>query len=148
MNKDQILVKISEILEAKLKDIDQAILNVQRAANEESKSSMGDKYETGRAMAQNDRAMLEQQKKELLKDVFTFENTNFVQETDKIKTGSLVETSLGYFLVCISLGKISEDGNSVVLISSASPIGTLLIGKKVNESINMNGREIKILKIN
>ncbi|MCP9770733.1 hypothetical protein EGI22_22740 [Lacihabitans sp. LS3-19] len=147
MNKDQILIKAKEILEKKLKDLDQAILNVQSAANEESKSSMGDKYETGRAMAQNDRAMLEHQKIELVRDIFTFENTNFTQETDSIKTGSIVETSLGCFLVCISLGKIIEAGKTIMLISTVSPIGAIMMGKKANESINMNGREIKILKV-
>lgn len=147
MNKDQILLKVKEILGKKLKDLDQAILNVQNAANEESKSSMGDKYETGRAMAQNDRAMLEHQKKELVKDIFTFENTNFTQETDSIKTGSFVETSMGYFLVCISLGKIIEDGKTIILISTVSPIGALFMGKKANDSINMNGRDIKILEV-
>jgi hypothetical protein len=147
LNKDQILLKVKEILGKKLKDLDQAILNVQNAANEESKSSMGDKYETGRAMAQNDRAMLEHQKKELVKDIFTFENTNFTQETDSIKTGSFVETSMGYFLVCISLGKIIEDGKTIILISTVSPIGALFMGKKANDSINMNGRDIKILEV-
>ncbi len=147
MNKDQVLLKVKEILGKKLKDLDQAILNVQNAANEESKSSMGDKYETGRAMAQNDRAMLEHQKKELVKDIFTFENTNFTQETDSIKTGSFVETSMGYFLVCISLGKIIEDGKTIILISTVSPIGALFMGKKANDSINMNGRDIKILEV-
>jgi hypothetical protein len=147
LNKDQVLLKVKEILGKKLKDLDQAILNVQNAANEESKSSMGDKYETGRAMAQNDRAMLEHQKKELVKDIFTFENTNFTQETDSIKTGSFVETSMGYFLVCISLGKIIEDGKTIILISTVSPIGALFMGKKANDSINMNGRDIKILEV-
>ena len=108
---------------------------------------MGDKYETGRAMAQNDRAMLENQKNELLKDITTFENINFGQETEFVKNGSLVQTSIGYILVSVSLGKIVEGGINVMLISSASPLGTELLGKKAKDSITMNGRQIQILGI-
>ena len=144
MKKENIVASAKAILKNKLEEIEKAILNVQNAANEESKSSMGDKYETGRAMAQNDRAMLENQKNELLKDIATFENTNFEQQSDFIKNGSLVHTSIGYLLVSISLGKVIEENTAVMLISSASPLGTLILGKKTNESVVMNGRQIKI----
>ncbi|HLO45894.1 MAG TPA: hypothetical protein VK175_16255 [Leadbetterella sp.] len=144
MKKENIVASAKAILKNKLEEIEKAILNVQNAANEESKSSMGDKYETGRAMAQNDRAMLENQKNELLKDIATFENTNFEQQSDLIKNGSLVHTSIGYLLVSISLGKVTEENTAVMLISSASPLGTIILGKKTNESVVMNGRQIKI----
>jgi transcription elongation GreA/GreB family factor len=144
LKKENIVASAKAILKNKLEEIEKAILNVQNAANEESKSSMGDKYETGRAMAQNDRAMLENQKNELLKDIATFENTNFEQHSDFIKNGSLVRTSIGYLLVSISLGKVTEENTAVMLISSASPLGTLILSKKTNESVVMNGRQIKI----
>ena len=147
LKKDKIVEKAKQILKGKIAEIEKAIFNVQNAANEESKSSMGDKYETGRAMAQNDRAMLEVQKNELLKDKNTFENINFEQETEFIKSGSLVHTSIGYVFVSISLGKITESGIIVMLISSASPLGTELSGKKNKDTITMNGRQIQILGI-
>ncbi len=147
LKKENIIATAQKLLQSKLIELEKAIFNVQNAANEESKSSMGDKYETGRAMAQNDRAMLENQKNELLKDISTFENINFEQETEFIKSGSLVQTSIGYILVSVSLGKIVEDGVNVMLISSASPLGTELTGKKVNDTVTMNGRPIQILGI-
>lgn len=147
LKKENIITKAQKLLSSKLIELEKAIFNVQNAANEESKSSMGDKYETGRAMAQNDRAMLENQKNELLKDIATFENINFEQKTEFVKSGSLVNTSIGYILVSVSLGKILDDGERVMLISSASPLGTELTGKKVKESVTMNGRPIQILGI-
>jgi hypothetical protein len=147
LKKENIIATAKNLLYSKLVELEKAIFNVQNAANEESKSSMGDKYETGRAMAQNDRAMLENQKNELLKDITTFENINFEQETELVKSGSLVQTSIGYILVSVSLGKILEDGISVMLISSASPLGTVLSGKKIKDIIEMNGRPIQILGI-
>ncbi len=147
LKKENIIATAQNLLNSKLIELEKAIFNVQNAANEESKSSMGDKYETGRAMAQNDRAMLENQKNELLKDIITFENINFGQETEFVKNGSLVQTSIGYILVSVSLGKIVEGGINVMLISSASPLGTELLGKKAKDSITMNGRQIQILGI-
>jgi transcription elongation GreA/GreB family factor len=147
LKKENIILTAQKLLNSKLVELEKAIFNVQNAANEESKSSMGDKYETGRAMAQNDRAMLENQKNELLKDIATFENINFEQKTEFVKSGSLVHTSIGYILVSVSLGKILDDGERVMLISSASPLGTELTGKKVKESVTMNGRPIQILGI-
>lgn len=147
LKKENIITTAQKLLNSKLVELEKAIFNVQNAANEESKSSMGDKYETGRAMAQNDRAMLENQKNELLKDISTFENINFEQETEFVKSGSLVQTSIGYILVSVSLGKIVEGGLNVMLISSASPLGTELSGKKVRDTVTMNGRSIQILGI-
>ncbi|MCP9753826.1 3-oxoacyl-ACP synthase [Lacihabitans sp. CCS-44] len=147
LKKENIITTAQNLLQSKLIELEKAIFNVQNAANEESKSSMGDKYETGRAMAQNDRAMLENQKNELLKDISTFENINFEQETEFVKNGSLVHTSIGYILVSVSLGKIVDDGVSAMLISSASPLGTELSGKKVKDTVTMNGRPIQILGI-
>jgi transcription elongation GreA/GreB family factor len=147
LKKENLVAAAKILLKNKLEDIEKAILNVQNAANEESKSSMGDKYETGRAMAQNDRAMLENQKSELLKDIATFENIYFETHSDFVKNGSLVETSIGYILVSVSLGKILEDNTPVMLISSASPLGGSLSGKKINDSVEMNGRQIQILNI-
>lgn len=147
LKKENIITTAQKLLHSKLVELEKAIFNVQNAANEESKSSMGDKYETGRAMAQNDRAMLENQKNELIKDITTFENINFEQETEFVKSGSLVQTSIGHILVSVSLGKIVEDGINVMLISSASPLGTELSGKKVKDTVTMNGRSIQILGI-
>lgn len=147
LKKENIIITANLLLQSRLAELEKAIANVQNSANEESKSSMGDKYETGRAMAQNDRAMLENQKSELLKDIATFGNINFNQETDFVKNGSLVQTSIGYILVSVSLGKIVDAGINTMLISSASPLGTQLLGKKANEMVSVNGKEIKVIHI-
>ena len=145
LEKEKIVEKAKEILEGKIAEIEKAIFNVQNAANEESKSSMGDKYETGRAMAQNDRAMLEVQKGEFLNDKSVLENINFNQVSVNIRPGSIVETSIGIFLLSISLGKIDIDGKSIMLISVKSPIGTLLLGKNKSDKLNLNGKLIEVL---
>jgi len=59
----------------------------------------------------------------------------------------LVHTSIGYILISVGLGKIVDSGVNVMLISSASPLGTDLSGKKNKDTITINGRQIQILGI-
>jgi transcription elongation GreA/GreB family factor len=50
-------------------------------------------------------------------------------------------------LISVGLGKIVDSGVNVMLISSASPLGTDLSGKKNKDTITINGRQIQILGI-
>jgi hypothetical protein len=50
--KQQLYAKCLVFVEQRIATAQEAIASAQRSANEETKSSAGDKYETGRAMAQ------------------------------------------------------------------------------------------------
>ena len=115
----------------------EAMQAAQESANSESKSSAGDKYETGRAMAQLERDRHAQ----LLADA-----RRMKQELDHLdlaptttaRAGSLVRTSRGTFFISISAGRLSLDGTDYVAVSAASPIGTLLLGKRPGEVAAFN----------
>ncbi|MGV3557646.1 3-oxoacyl-ACP synthase [Larkinella arboricola] len=119
----------------------------QAAANEESKSSAGDKYETGRAMAQIERDRHAQQLAEARK--LQQELTRI--DSGKIYTsgqpGSLVMTSQGNFFIAISAGKITLDQTDYFAVSAASPIGVRLNHVKVNDEVVFNGKPIRILAV-
>ena len=53
--KEQLWVQCQKIVEHRLATAQQAMDAAQQSANQEEKSSAGDKYETGRAMAQLER---------------------------------------------------------------------------------------------
>ncbi|HEY0177951.1 MAG TPA: 3-oxoacyl-ACP synthase, partial [Pedobacter sp.] len=57
---------------------------------------------------------------------------------DTVRNGSLVYTSKGIFYISISAGQIKVEDQLVFAISSASPIGKLMIGKKKGESFSFN----------
>lgn len=106
----------------------EAMLSAQESANSESKSSAGDKYETGRAMAQLERdrhAQLLAEAQRMLQDLQHIDLT----PSAVIRTGSLVKTSRGTFFISISAGRIPLDGTDYMAVSAASPIGTALRGK-------------------
>src|SRR5258707_5924053 len=94
-------------IEERIKEAHQAIQFAQASANEETKSSAGDKYETGRAMAQleiekNSAQLAEANKlKQILLQLVT------TQTTDSIQAGSLVITNQGRFYISIPAGQFT-----------------------------------------
>ncbi|MGB0523674.1 MAG: GreA/GreB family elongation factor [Flammeovirgaceae bacterium] len=120
-----------------------AIQTAQNAANEESKSSMGDKYETTRAMMHLEKEKLMGQ----LQEAAQLKKT-LAQITPKVSTiiqlGSLVKTQAGTYYLAVSIGKVQLDGTAYFVISPASPIGKALLGKQMNDEVNFNGRKLII----
>ena len=147
MDKGRIVAEIDVLLKNKMTELERVINEVQQSANQESKSSMGDKYETGRAMAQNEVFMLQTQLASLRQDFETIHTIDFSISIDKVIQGSLVETSTGWFLLSIGLGKITVEGKNLFCISINSPLGQVLKGKSASEAYVMNGRSSTIKKI-
>jgi len=119
----------------------------QASANNETKSSAGDKYETGRAMAQLEIERYLQQLSEtekLQQLLLTIEPT---RKSERVILGSLVITSSGVFYIAISLGVFTYEGNNYLIVSTDSPIGKLLAGKRVGDSIFWNKKTFDILTI-
>lgn len=121
-----------------------AMQTAQQAANLESKSSVGDKYETGRAMMQLEKEKLMFQIQETLKLRKVLHQIKAEEKSEDVDLGSAVKTSIGNFFVAISVGKIDVEGTVYFTISLASPIGQALHKHKKNDKTTFNGREIVI----
>ena len=113
--------------------------------NNETKSAVGDKHETTRVMMQLEQEKLQKQMGELHNQKNSLEKLPVTQTNTKIINGSLVETNLGWIYISVGLGKISVDGETVITISSNSPLGMKLVGLNVNETVNMNNLIYKII---
>ena len=136
MNKSEILQIIQDKLSAKIENLER-LINETRASNNETKSSMGDKFETSREMVQQEINTLQIQLNEnrnarnSLKQI----NTNLHQT---IGLGTLVETDKGLFYIAVSLGEIVFNEKKIFVISTESPLGKILFGKKKGEEISLN----------
>lgn len=141
----------NQLYELCLKFIDQRIANAtealqqaQEASNDDTKSSAGDKFETGREMAQQDI----NRNKQLLADAKQQKSVLLsladVAETAKVRAGSLVFTNNGNFYISISAGQLTLNNQTYFAVSAASPIGKLLIGKAKGEAFDFNGKKYTI----
>lgn len=125
----------------------QAIHLVQSSANEETKSSAGDKYETGRAMAQLEIEKFSTQLAEALNQKRTLARINPLKETTVAQTGSLIFTNQGNYYIAISAGKLVVEGTTYFVISPVSPLGSKLMGLKASGRILFNKKELIVERI-
>ncbi len=131
----------------RIKALNDAQKELSEDAGSESKSSAGDKHETGRAMMQ-----LEQEKNaeqltkanELLK---AMEKIDPSIASDKVALGSLVITNRGSFYIAISAGKINIDSKEYFAVSPQAPIAVKLAGAKQKDKIQFNGVEYLVEEV-
>lgn len=145
--KKQLYDKLVHIAEQRVTDLKTIIQEAQNAANNETKSSAGDKHETGRAMAQLETEKLNTQLLEALKLTETLSKINPDQKHLIVGLGSLVLTNNGNFFIGASIGKIEYNDEIYFAISAVSPIGQLLATKKEKETFSFNNRTYMILSV-
>jgi transcription elongation GreA/GreB family factor len=125
----------------------EAIKAAQASANEETKSSAGDKYETGRAMMQLEIEKNTVQLGETMKLKRMLDEIRIDFASATAQAGSLVITSQSNFFLAISVGQITIDGKIYTAVSPASPIGNMLLGLKKNASFSFNGKTYRIQEV-
>ena len=151
--KDKIHFK-NELLEACLLFVENRSLTVsaiiksaQKALQSETKSSAGDKHETGRAMVQLEMEKASLQLTSINQMVETLDKIKFQSKSDIAKLGSLVLTSSGNYFLSISAGEININDKIFFAVSLSSPIGKVLLGLKLGDKILFNGNQIQILEV-
>jgi hypothetical protein len=146
--KSKLLEKCIEIIREKKALLEKNIELALEASKDDIKSSAGDKYETTRAMMQieidsNRKRLLEAQALENILD-----SLDINIEYEKVSLGALVFTNHGIFFVAVGLGNVKiEDKSYYVVISPDSPIGAILMNKKVGDAFLFNQRDYQILKV-
>lgn len=136
-----------DVVEERIRQAEQAIQTAKEAAKDDTKSSAGDKYETTREMMQQEIVRNERQLAEANKLKYQLETVSVPSTNETVQLGSIVETSAGLFFVAIALGTIEVTATRFFVISPSSPIGQLLLGKRVGSDLSFNKRNYRILAI-
>jgi transcription elongation GreA/GreB family factor len=145
--KEQLWLQCKQIVEQRLATAQQAMDAAQESANQEEKSSAGDKYETGRAMAQLERDKAAMQVEENKKMLTVLNRISYNTSTDRVTLGSVVVTDHNKFYLSISAGKLEIGGEPYVTISTQSPIGQLLLNKCAGEFLSFNNQKQTIISV-
>ncbi|AZB33718.1 hypothetical protein [Chryseobacterium bernardetii] len=135
MNKHEII----NIVRAKLTDKIQYFENLiaeTRASNNDTKSSMGDKYETGREMLQQEINNLQRQLNEVLNQQGALQKITS-EPSEKVQNGALVKTNRGLFYVSASMGEIIFENQKIMTVSAESPLVKAMFGKKMGDSFTI-----------
>jgi hypothetical protein len=145
--KDELRKFCESFAEERIFRIRNTIDSINDSLKSETKSSAGDKHETGRAMIQLEREKLGHQLYEAEKMRQVLARINTVAKPLKVGQGSLVVTTESAYYISISAGALKKGSTQIYCVSSLSPIGKILLGKFEGQCFDFNQKTICIEKI-
>jgi len=145
--KEKLLALCIRHVEEKISSAAEAMRSAQEAANEEGKSSAGDKYETGRAMMQIERDNAAMQLDEALKLKKTLDLISATEKHNVVSLGSIVITKTFKIFVAVGPGKLNVEGDDYFIVTPMSPLGKILFGLKASMEFTFNNKPNAVLEI-
>lgn len=145
--KQKILSHYQIVLQDKIDIYQDLILSLTEDAQNDAKSSAGDKHETTLSKLHIEQEKIANKLKEALEQQFILSKLDVTQISNNVVLGSLVKTNHLTVLVCIALPKIIVDNQTIFAISPQSPLGIQMMHKKVQAEFLVNQVNYKILEI-
>lgn len=139
--------KCLDYVETRWSTIQSSIEELQESLTTETKSSAGDKHETGRAMLQLEREKAGQQLAEIENVKNALAQINIKKVSETVILGSLVYTSQFNYFIAISAGLLKVDSETFYAISPQTPMGQLLLGKCVGDRVDFRKQIIVVEEI-
>lgn len=137
------LAHVDNQLDALLK----SLRETQEAANNESKSSAGDKHETARAMAQLEIDRMAKQIEQVQLQKSSLQKLSTEHKHLKVGLGSYIESESHNFYVSVGLGEIRNAHCRFYAIAPEAPLAQQLLNKVEGDQFLMAGKRLSILKL-
>ncbi len=147
MKKESIIQALLRELEERKASIDKDIAALEESKNNDTKSSMGDKYETSREMAQAEWNKLQERKGQIVQQIHVLQQIQTGSPHQKVNQGSLVITPTLRLFFAIPFGKFNFNETEWMGVSLHSPIGKAFEGKKNGEIVEFNQNQYPILQL-
>lgn len=145
--KELICSMLKEQLGAKIATANRAITSAKEARDNETKSSAGDKYETGRELMQFEVDKQSAQLHQLQRLKSDLAKVHLKKKHTKIAFGSVVCTNQGDYFLSVSLGKVKVVDKTYYALSLASPLGKMLLGKSAGDNFVFQAKEFVIQEL-
>jgi transcription elongation GreA/GreB family factor len=143
-DKSEILSELISKLGVQYEELCKMIASVQDSVNSEDKSSVGDKYETSRAMGQLEVERMSLQVRTLEKDINLLKTIDPKRPSQMAETGAVIVLEGKTLFISVGAGRFAVKGKDMIAVSPKAPIATELIGKKKGERLFMAGVEMNI----
>lgn len=145
--KQGLLALCIEHVERRISSATAAIQDAQDAANEETKSSAGDKYETGRAMMQIEMEQAAMQLDDALRLKRTLNQINANEQHNVVTLGSVVITKSFNAFIAVGPPKLDVGGKVYFIVTPMSPLGKTLAGLEAGAEFIFNNKSNTVLEI-
>jgi transcription elongation GreA/GreB family factor len=147
MEKPDLIAHLQALLQSRLDEAQAELFTAQASLGNETKSTAGDKYETGRAMLQIELQKLAIQRDKVEQQLQLLFRVDPHQSCDKVEFGAVVQTDTERYLIAVGIGKVELPGEVMYVISADAPIAQALLGKRVGEQVSFQGRNLQVLAI-
>lgn len=147
MDKATVIAELKSLLDERMQVAWTAMEAAQESANDQGKSSMGDKYETSRSMGQLDRNMHARQYEQARQERLILEKIGEAESPARSAVGTLLETTAGWFFIAVSLGAVKIENETVLAVSSSSPVGASLLGKEAGAYFEFMKKQHRIVAL-
>lgn len=145
--KRHLLNSCEAYIDKRVDQLEKAIEDLKEALKLETKCSMGDKYETSRAMLHLEFEKLSLQYKEYQKLRRTLSMIDPSIMLEMAKFGAIVQTTGHNYFLSVPVGELSYEGENYYAIGTASPIARALLEKQPGDRVNFKGKEILITAV-
>ena len=139
--------KCVEWVSEKINEVQKELQEIKNSAFAETKSSMGDKYETSREMMMQESNKLGDQLEILSNQLTILHSIDLAKELSEVKLGALVETNVAKYFLSIPLGVVKYTKDQVFALSPNAPIAKMMLGKRAGDQFSFNGRNQQILSL-
>lgn len=146
--KQQLYAHCQQLIDNKIADLREVLAQLAEAKATETKSSAGDKFETGRSMLQRQEEQSGQQLVNALAQQSDLLAVGRKLANDQVGTGCLVYTDKGnIYYIAIGLGRVHFEGQDYFCVSEQAPIAVAMLAKKEGDTFSFNGRKQQITKL-
>ncbi len=145
--KQQLYKACEDFLNKRLEVIQMTISDIQNSLQSETKSSAGDKHETGRAMLQLEREKAGHQLAEVQKLNEILHKIKLEIHHQSVALGSVVYSTQSNYFIAISAGEITINNDKFYAISPSTPMAKLLLSKTVGDCIEFRDTKFTIKEI-
>lgn len=123
------------------------VLELTVDAQNDAKSSAGDKHETSLAMMHLEQEKLNQKLREIIAQKEILKRIDVEKTHTKIALGSLIETQNYYLFLSLALPKTSIDDKTIIAVSPQSPLGQTLLDKEKGYVFKIGNSNYEVLSI-
>lgn len=145
--KEILLDSCHDFVNLRLEAIQKTLDEIKLSLATETKSTAGDKHETGRAMLQLEREKAGEQFAQLSKLKQILSKVVISNTSKTIRLGSVVYTTNANYFIAISAGEIKVENQKFYAISAHTPIAKLIIGKHEGDVVYFREKQFKITSV-
>ena len=145
--KEQLTAACVGYAESRIGRFNHTMKELEEALKPESRSCMGDKYETSRALLHLEFEKISGQVEQFNSLRKTASLIGSQASSESVGFGSLVRTTAANYFISIPAGEIDAEGEKFYAVGINSPVAQELLGKKAGDEFLINGKSFKITEV-